>query len=229
MVKLKKLIDLILVESIKPNANDQIKDLAKKTLLMLKERKEIRDFYILLSKAYNSITEAPEVYLSELKETMNTLNLKEKIKEIHLLNEIEGIELNKIDEAFEMFLFEKTNRKNLDDKVSAKRVLIEHIKKNREQKDNADKLKMLAEKYDQLTDSQKTLLEAVVKNNETALKEELNKTLRNMDVLMSEEDDLEVNNKVLAIKNRLLETYSLNDDKYKLIEVLNNINIELNV
>lgn len=211
-----------LVESYSSQNKTEIKDLLK----IIKEDKDFKDLYLFYEEIEKTTLDYPdsaELYLETVEPLLidKSQKAKKTIKKISsLLENIEGND-NELYDLLDV-ISEKTELKNLDKKVIAKKKLIEHLSKP----------KVVEESYDGSVIQNEALLHTVLTNNFNLLyNETLNEEEKSelKDILSMSNDDL--NSKTVEIKESILNEIGnlLNESNdADFVQKLNSVKNEVN-
>lgn len=212
-IKVKNFFDNILTESLNSDKNK-----AKRLINSLKKSKDFSTFYTVINNLQNGIVlnENYDLYLTLNKQMLSNHNLNDYKESTENIN----MDLNKLDEAINLFLFENQSYLNFNDYNNAEKIIIENLisntKKHNDVINNEKKIKFINERINSLNDDDKLLIETTLKLGViNVYRQKIENCISDIKVKLKTNSDKELRYKLFEVKE-IMEDKLMNE----------NINIE---
>lgn len=230
-----------LTESYSNKNKKEVKDL----LSLLKENKDFKEMYLFyedMEKKYFEDEKTANVYIEEIKSI-----LKEKNKNISeitkkLTKDLKDVEINE-NELYSSLdlLIQEDSLNNVDKKILAKKVLIEHLTKHKKEEKKPDitivenenlLYAVLANNFnvlygDKLNESQKNELKQIISLSDDELNTKIGNlkesVLNKVNTILTESNDTELTNKLNQVRNEVNEMETSRFNYYRLQQLKNGL------
>ena len=230
-----------LTESYSNKNRKEVKDL----LGLLKENKDFKEMYLFyedMEKKYFDDEKTANVYIEEIKSI-----LKEKNKNISeitkkLSKDLKDVEVNE-NELYSSLdlLIQEDSLNNVDKKILAKKVLIEHLTKQKKEEKKPDitivenenlLYAVLANNFnilygDKLNESQKNELKNIISLNDEELNTKIGNlkesVLNQVNSILTESNDIDLTNKLTQVRNEVNEMETSRFNYYRLQQLKNGL------
>lgn len=230
-----------LTESYSKRNKKEVKDL----LAILKENKDFKEMYLFyedMEKKYFDDEKTALQYIEEIKTI-----LKEKNKNISQISsklnkELKDVEINenKLYDSLDL-LIQEDSLNNIDKKIAAKKILIEHLTKQKNEDKKTD-IKVVENENllyavlsnnfnvlynDKLNESQKKELKNIISLNEEELDEKTTNlkesVLNQVNTILNESNDFDLTNKLNKVKEEVTQMETSRYNFYRLQQLKNGL------